>query len=94
MYFLYNTSSLNSEMLTIPLSLKSLTLSCLILKPTNTRNLTFNNSYSAITIGPKKFSLSFYQEYIIEKRVSNFHIPYQNEPIKYSKLKQLPSKNC
>ena len=31
----------------------------------------------------------YHQEYIIEKRVSNFHklYPIKNEPIKYSKLK-------
>ena len=57
MYFLYYTSSLNIEMLTIPLSLKSLIFSRLILKLMDTRKLTFNNSYSAITIGPRKFSL-------------------------------------
>ena len=35
------------------------------------------------------------QEYLIEKkRVSNFHTPYQNEAVKHSKVKQLPSKNC
>ena len=30
----------------------------------------------------------YYKEYIIEKSVSNFHIPYQNEPVKYSKVLQ------
>ena len=31
-----------------------------------------------------------FQEFIKEKRVSNFHMPYKNKPVKYSKVQQLP----
>ena len=39
------------------------------------------------------YMFTYVQEFIIEKRVSNFHMPYQNEPIKYSEVKRLPINN-